>query len=143
MTKKNDFRATMAELLPALTAERDARIESRSGGLCVVMDDDGHGEFTRVCTEREAAALVAEGYCRDARDIVFTESRTNGTPEIETTVCGADIQVDRSGVGHAWTTIDAVDIPANIRQEIEGEIIDGGKTECERFRASNGLYYRW
>lgn len=58
-------------------------------------------------------------------------------------VCGNQVQIDRSGVGHAWTNIDAEDIPASIREEIEGEMIDGGKDECDDFVASNGLHYRW
>ena len=45
----------------------------------------------------------------------------------ETTVCGNQIQHDNSGVGHNWRNIDASDIPANIREEIEAEIIGGGK----------------
>lgn len=61
----------------------------------------------------------------------------------ETTVCGHQIQRDASGVGHAWRNIDAADIPANIREEIEGEIIDGGKGACACYRAINGLHYRW
>jgi hypothetical protein len=58
-------------------------------------------------------------------------------------VCGKQVQHDASGVGHAWRNIDASDIPANIVQEIEGEIIDGGKDACEKYVASNGLCYRW
>lgn len=53
------------------------------------------------------------------------------------------IQVDRSGQGHAWRDIDVEDIPAQVRLEIEGEIIDGQKEECADFVASNGLHYRW
>jgi hypothetical protein len=62
---------------------------------------------------------------------------------IETTVCGNQVQIDRSGQGHAWQNIDAGDIPANIRMEIEGEMIDGGKDECDLYVATNGLHYRW
>lgn len=61
----------------------------------------------------------------------------------ETTICGNQIQHDNSGVGHNWRNIDANDIPANIVAEIECEIIDGGKEECENFVASNGIHYRW
>lgn len=61
----------------------------------------------------------------------------------ETTVCGCQIQCDASGVGHAWRNIDADAIPANIREEIEAEIIDGGNETCRDFVASNGLHYRW
>lgn len=63
--------------------------------------------------------------------------------ETETTVCGLDIQQDFSGVGHCWRTVRAEDIPADVREEIEGEIIDGGKDECDGFTASNGINYRW
>ena len=58
-------------------------------------------------------------------------------------VCGSQVQVDRSGVGHCWVDVSATDIPANIREEIEGEMIDGDKEECDDFTASNGLHYRW
>lgn len=60
-----------------------------------------------------------------------------------TLVCGKQIQHDNSGVGHNWRNISADDIPANVRDEIEGEIIDGGKDECSDFVGSNGLHYRW
>ena len=53
------------------------------------------------------------------------------------------VQIDRSGVGHAWTAIDADDLPAAIREEIECEILDGGKESCDDYTASNGLHYRW
>lgn len=58
-------------------------------------------------------------------------------------VCGCQVQVDKSGVGHAWVNVDADEIPSNVREEIEGEIIDGGKDECSDYLASNGLHYRW
>jgi hypothetical protein len=61
----------------------------------------------------------------------------------ESLVCGIQIQHDNSGVGHNWRDIDANDIPASIREEIEGEIIDGDVETCEDFVASNGLHYRW
>lgn len=59
------------------------------------------------------------------------------------TVCGNQVQIDRSGVGHNWRNIDREDIPASIVLELEGEMIDGGKETCEKFIASNGLHYRW
>lgn len=58
-------------------------------------------------------------------------------------VCGSRVQVDRSGVGHCWVDVPASDIPANIREEIEGEMLDGRQDECDDFLASNGLHYRW
>lgn len=58
-------------------------------------------------------------------------------------MCGNQVQVDNSGVGHNWQNIDAKDIPADIREEIEGEMIDGKKESCKDFVGSNGLHYRW
>ncbi len=61
----------------------------------------------------------------------------------ESLVCGSQVQVDRSGVGHCWVAVTDDTLPANIREELEGEMIDGGKDSCESYRASNGLRYRW
>ena len=66
-----------------------------------------------------------------------------GKMTTETLVCGCQVQVDRSGVGHCWVNVNADELPANITQEIEGEIIDGGQEGCEDFIGSNGLHYRW
>lgn len=71
------------------------------------------------------------------------KNRKNEMSEIETTVCGNNVQYDNSGVGHNFRNIDASDIPANILLEIEGEMIDGGMDTCEDFVASNGCHYRW
>mgnify|MGYP001570880905 CR=1 FL=1 len=65
----------------------------------------------------------------------------NETPD--TTVCGNQVQLDRSGVGHCWVYQAREEIPANIVLELEGEMIDGGQDECEDYRASNGQHYRW
>jgi len=56
---------------------------------------------------------------------------------------GSQIQVDKSSVGRCWTNVAANDIPANIRQELEAEILDGGREHCDDYIASNGLHYRW
>jgi hypothetical protein len=58
-------------------------------------------------------------------------------------VCGCLIEYDKSGVGHCWVATDAIDCPADIQEEIAGEIVDGGKDECSDFVASNGVHYRW
>lgn len=58
-------------------------------------------------------------------------------------VCGRRVQIDLSGVGHCWVDKDAEDLPVTIREEIEGEIIEGGKEECQDFLGSNGMHYRW
>lgn len=63
--------------------------------------------------------------------------------EETTLVCGLQVQVDRSGVGHNWRDIDADDIPADIREEIAAEIIDGSNDDCELYIATNGVHYRW
>jgi hypothetical protein len=61
----------------------------------------------------------------------------------ETTICGMTIKHDNSGVGNNWQRIDADEIPADIREEIAAEMIDGGKSHCETYVATNGLSYRW
>lgn len=65
------------------------------------------------------------------------------TKQNDTAVAGHQIQIDRSGQGHAWRDIDAADIPASAREEIEGEIIDGQRNSCAIFVAANGQHYRW
>ena len=62
--------------------------------------------------------------------------------EIETTVWGVQVQHDGSGVGHNWRNIDASDIPADIRAEIEAAMDDPNADE-HNYVASNGLHYRW
>ena len=56
---------------------------------------------------------------------------------------GITFQVDRSGVGHNWRTIEAGDLPANVAEEIDWEIVENGKLECDDYVATNGLHYRW
>jgi len=58
-------------------------------------------------------------------------------------VLGREIQYDKSGVGHCWASAEEVDCPQSIQEEIAAEIIDGGKEDCDGYRASNGVYYRW
>lgn len=58
-------------------------------------------------------------------------------------ICGNCVQVDHSGVGHNWVNVTSDSLPAHIRLEIEGEMIDGGKGSCEDYTASNGVHYRW
>ena len=60
------------------------------------------------------------------------------------TIQGLTIQHDRSGgQGHCWRTCTMDDVPADIREEIAAEIIDGGQDECADYTASNGQHYRW
>lgn len=72
-----------------------------------------------------------------------TETRITTMNTTDATICGKTIKHDNSGVGHNWRTIDASEIPADIREEIAAEIIDGGKDQCEKYTATNGLNYRW
>ena len=65
------------------------------------------------------------------------------TTDTQITVCGCEIEYDKSGVGHCWVEADAIDCPPSIQEEIAGEIIDGKKDECSNFTASNGVHYRW
>ena len=59
-----------------------------------------------------------------------------------TKIEGCMIQHDASGQGHAWRTIDAIDLPASIREEIAAEILDGND-DPDCYVASNGQCYRW
>jgi hypothetical protein len=61
----------------------------------------------------------------------------------ETLIAGRQIQYDNSGVGHNYRNIDASNIPADVREEIAAEIIDGKQSQCEQYVASNGCHYRW
>lgn len=65
------------------------------------------------------------------------------TNKTTTTICDKAVQHDNSGVGHNWITISAANLPSAIVEEIECEIIDGGKEHCDDYVASNGLHYRW
>lgn len=59
------------------------------------------------------------------------------TTATESTILGNTIQHDSSGVGHAWRTIDARDLPADVAEEIAAEIEDGECDECDDYVASN------
>lgn len=66
------------------------------------------------------------------------------TNETKIMVCGSVIQWDKSGgQGHCWVAADELACPADIQEEIAGEVIDGGQDECDDFVASNGIHYRW
>lgn len=59
------------------------------------------------------------------------------------TVCGHYVQYDKSGVGHCWVNVSREEIPSNIVEELEGEMIDGGLGDSGECIASNGIHYRW
>lgn len=126
------------------------------------IDGGEGGETTIQATDLAAAAIAAaewaaEGEWREDGCVIVRVTGPDGTERIdvpviaadaadaavETTVCGCQIQIDRSGQGHCWRNIDAEDIPADIREEIAAEILDGGKDECEDYVATNGQHYRW
>jgi len=69
-------------------------------------------------------------------------SYTTASPAKDQSVAGHIVQHDASGQGHCWRTIHRDDIPAQIRLEIGGEIIDG-RRDSGQIVASNGLHYRW
>lgn len=56
---------------------------------------------------------------------------------------GCKVGYDNSGVGHNWQPATEDNCPANIQEEIAGEIIDGGQRECDDFVGGNGEHYRW
>lgn len=59
------------------------------------------------------------------------------------TVCGNYVQYDKSGVGHCWVSVSREEIPSNIVEELEGEMIDGGMSDSGECIASNGIHYSW
>jgi len=77
-------------------------------------------------------------------------SETNHTGELtmtttntQITVCQIAIQYDKSSVGHCWVAATEIDCPADIQEEIAGEIVDGKITKCSGFVATNAAHYRW
>lgn len=60
-----------------------------------------------------------------------------------TGVFETDIEIDYSGVGHCWKVIPRDEIPSDVLEEIEGEMIDGGMDVCRDFLACDGMHYRW
>jgi hypothetical protein len=77
-------------------------------------------------TDEQQAALVA--MCRRRADERYTINCRR-------------IQHDPSGAGHTWR--DVYSLPADIREEIAAEIIDGKQETCGDYVASNGQHYRW
>ena len=69
--------------------------------------------------------------------------RTMDEMDEDTTVCGATVRHDASGVGHCWRTVSRDEIPVDVLTEIECEIIDGKKEACDDYVATNGEHYCW
>ncbi len=61
-------------------------------------------------------------------------------------VAGYGVQVDPSGVGHAWHPVDTADVSVDIAEEIACWIIEAGPESepepREEMTASNGQHYR-
>lgn len=65
---------------------------------------------------------------------VFTEGD-------DPTVCGKQVQEDKSGVGHCWVNVSRDDLPKDVAEYIECEIIDG---KLEKGHVNiNRINYRW
>lgn len=112
--------------------------------------------YTVTChTEQEAircAAMDAKDCCgivstphlsTPISSPVFTLLETAKMTTQSNLLARLKIQVDRSGVGHCWKNAEPYDVPEDIMQEIECEILDGGKENCGCYVCSNGLHYRW
>lgn len=140
---------TTERYLKTATAEqlRDAAIACRhvfeSGGN----DDDWDSPRAEEARKRTADLGWAWDFTSwgEAAGILEREAdlASHGETDVETLVCACQIQHDGSGQGHNWRNINADDIPANIRIEIECEIIDGGNETHTGYLASNGQHYRW
>jgi hypothetical protein len=100
-----------------------------NGAVRADLGDDGRASY-----EAGAAGIPT------AKGMTMT---TNEYPTETDYVAGMPIEHDNSGVGHNWRRISRDDIPADVAEEIEGEIIDGKRETCDDFLASNGLHYRW
>lgn len=57
------------------------------------------------------------------------------------TICGKTIQIDRSGVGHAWRNLPVADLYDDTAEIIAGEIIDGNRPTGSI--VIGGIHYRW
>ena len=57
-------------------------------------------------------------------------------------ITGHAVQHDASGVGHAWWTIDASDLPISIAEEIASWIIEDEPEAGAEYTATNGQHYR-
>lgn len=113
-----------------------------------VLSEDMPREWTGL--DPQDADQIPEGMDRDAVETVAEaeylaaiEEAEEAEEDAQVMLCGNKIQIDKSGVGHCWVAATGFDVPANIRDEIEGEMIDGGKDDCDDFVASNGCHYRW
>jgi hypothetical protein len=111
-------------------------------GIYNVYQDNGvdglkpyHADIVRLCGE-----ITAKGGILDS-DSQFLLSAANGTVSLE--IAGKTIQHDPSGHGHAWRPANDDNCPADIQEQIAGEIINGERESCPLFEARNGQVYRW
>ena len=138
---------------------KDAVKRSYDQNEIVHIDYEGGDLHDLLAELRECIDPDAEGYDLDYAevdgliDVWFydtTDMAASGTMEwrLKVTlqgglVYGKQVQIDLSGVGHNWVDAGPDELPASIREEIECEMIDGKKEECDEYVASNGLHYRW
>ena len=112
--------------------------------------------WTRCHTQSRGAMVAVQSATHDERDLFYAAvdaARPSIAKKLEqfvqsmarqlSKVCGKTIEIDRSGQGHCWRTVSAGFIPYDIIEEIEGEILDGGRATCADFVASDGQHYRW
>lgn len=109
---------------------------SAERSICARIADEIESEHDR------AVRIQSEEY-DPARHDGTTCARVNAE-DTSLLVCGRRVQIDHSGgQGHCWRDTGSEDVPASIREEIEGEMIDGKQETCTNFVASNGQHYRW
>lgn len=90
----------------------------------------------------EVSAIAADDLPQGFRWVSAREWSQLQLKDDPQAVEGILVQHDASGQGHAWRTIDASELPASIREEIETEIIDGND-DPDCYVAGNGEHYRW
>lgn len=113
--------------------------------------------WTRCHTQSVGDMICVQSATHDERDLFYAAvdaARPEIAKKIEqfvesmarklSKVCGKTIEIDRSGgEGHCWRTVSRDYVPADIIEEIEGHILDGGRATCADFVASDGQHYRW
>jgi hypothetical protein len=125
---------------------KTATIGHNSNGEIVAQDADGNLIASKRRTNNPAALAKVISDTEIAGYVIDWTESTVAKPEStesESLIVGRQVQIDRSGQGQAWRDIDAQDIPVSVREEIEGEMIDGGVDDTDLFVASNGQHYRW
>lgn len=139
MTPADDCRWTEEEVRAAITKFIEEHAP-QSGSIAIQGELDRVGG-KKIETIGEGDATLTLWELGDGRRVV----ETNGDPVWDTDDGFSwppvpQIQIDRSGgQGHCWDVISRDEIPAQILEEIEGEIEAGENSIV----ASNGQHYRW